>query len=576
MFKILKYLKKYKLFTFISILAMLGFTGLDLLNPYITKTLVDKVFVEQQYDIFLKLILILIGIMILKSIFAYTREFLFDYIGTKVMGDIKKDLFSEMQKYDFSFFDNKNTGELMSRIGEDAENIWNALGFGIGFLSEAIITFISATTILFYLNYKLAILSVITMPIIFYLALKMENKISKSYDEISDQAAKINTTAQENISGVRLVKAYANEKKEVLKFLNLNKQNYDLNMKKTRIFGKYYPAIELVGNMTMIIVMIFGGMLTIKEEITIGTLLAFTEYIWLLIWPMRTVGMFMNVISQANSSARKIQKIKDYEPKIVDNKKDLEIKDSKIVFNNVWFKYNDKYILKNINLKIQKGQTLAIIGPTGSGKTSLVNLIARFYEIDKGNIYIDNEDIRNYSLKKLRENISYVFQENFLFSESVEENIKLAGNENDIKLNEILENSGSKEFVEKLKYQEKTIIGERGQGLSGGQKQRLTIARALNKNSKIIVLDDATSALDMETEYEVLKNINKLNKEQIKIIIAHRISAVKNADQIVYLEDGEIKEIGTHMQLINKKGKYYNIYLQQFKDFIEEEIDEVI
>ncbi|UYP00618.1 ABC transporter ATP-binding protein/permease [Oceanotoga sp. DSM 15011] len=576
MFKILKYLKKYKLFTFISILAMLGFTGLDLLNPYITKTLVDKVFVEQQYDIFLKLILILIGIMILKSIFAYTREFLFDYIGTKVMGDIKKDLFSEMQKYDFSFFDNKNTGELMSRIGEDAENIWNALGFGIGFLSEAIITFISATTILFYLNYKLAILSVITMPIIFYLALKMENKISKSYDEISDQAAKINTTAQENISGVRLVKAYANEKKEVLKFLNLNKQNYDLNMKKTRIFGKYYPAIELVGNMTMIIVMIFGGMLTIKEEITIGTLLAFTEYIWLLIWPMRTVGMFMNVISQANSSARKIQKIKDYEPKIVDNKKDLEIKDSKIVFNNVWFKYNDKYILKNINLKIQKGQTLAIIGPTGSGKTSLVNLIARFYEIDKGNIYIDNEDIRNYSLKKLRENISYVFQENFLFSESVEENIKLAGNENDIKLNEILENSGSKEFVEKLKYQEKTIIGERGQGLSGGQKQRLTIARALNKNSKIIVLDDATSALDMETEYEVLKNINKLNKEQIKIIIAHRISAVKNADQIVYLEDGEIKEIGTHMQLIDKKGKYYNIYLQQFKDFIEEEIDEVI
>ncbi|MDO7976735.1 ABC transporter ATP-binding protein [Oceanotoga teriensis] len=249
MFKILKYLKKYKLFTFISILAMLGFTGLDLLNPYITKTLVDKVFVEQQYDIFLKLILILIGIMILKSIFAYTREFLFDYIGTKVMGDIKKDLFSEMQKYDFSFFDNKNTGELMSRIGEDAENIWNALGFGIGFLSEAIITFISATTILFYLNYKLAILSVITMPIIFYLALKMENKISKSYDEISDQAAKINTTAQENISGVRLVKAYANEKKEVLKFLNLNKQNYDLNMKKTRIFGKYYPAIELVGNL---------------------------------------------------------------------------------------------------------------------------------------------------------------------------------------------------------------------------------------------------------------------------------------------------------------------------------------
>ncbi|MDN5342669.1 MAG: ATP-binding cassette, subfamily multidrug efflux pump [Oceanotoga sp.] len=576
MFKILKYLKKYKLFTFISILAMLGFTGLDLLNPYITKTLVDKVFVEQQYDIFLKLILILIGIMILKSIFAYTREFLFDYIGTKVMGDIKKDLFSEMQKYDFSFFDNKNTGELMSRIGEDAENIWNALGFGIGFLSEAIITFISATTILFYLNYKLAILSVITMPIIFYLALKMENKISKSYDEISDQAAKINTTAQENISGVRLVKAYANEKKEVLKFLNLNKQNYDLNMKKTRIFGKYYPAIELVGNMTMIIVIIFGGMLTIKEEITIGTLLAFTEYIWLLIWPMRTVGMFMNVISQANSSARKIQKIKDYEPKIVDNKKDLEIKDSKIVFNNVWFKYNDKYILKNINLKIQKGQTLAIIGPTGSGKTSLVNLIARFYEIDKGNIYIDNEDIRNYSLKKLRENISYVFQENFLFSESVEENIKLAGNENDIKLNEILENSGSKEFVEKLKYQEKTIIGERGQGLSGGQKQRLTIARALNKNSKIVVLDDATSALDMETEYEVLKNINKLNKEQIKIIIAHRISAVKNADQIVYLEDGEIKEIGTHMQLIDKKGKYYNIYLQQFKDFIEEEIDEVI
>lgn len=567
MIKILKYYKNYKLLLFVAILSMMAFIISDMYWPILSKMFIDDALGNNSIEA-LKTVLIGIAIMTVVRVFSgYFKEFTYDYIATKILGDIKNDLFKHIHKMDFKFFDKKNTGELMSRIGQDTENIWDMLGFALAVFVENIIYFSIASYILFTLNWKLALLTLATMPIIAYTAVKLREKISKVYDKISDHAAKLNTTAQENIAGVRLVKAFAREKHETLKFLKLNKKNYELNIKRTKIFGSLFSVMEFFGNLTVILLILFGGSFVIREKISIGVLIAFTQYVWMLIWPMRMMGLLTNIISLGLTSAKKIDKIMSYKPEIKNDEGEL-IKKGKIIFHDVYLKYDEDYVLKKINLEINPGETIAIMGETGSGKSSFVNLLGRFYEVSKGNILIDGNDIRSINLKNLRDSISYIFQDSFLFSETIEENIRMGNYDlNKDRLEEIAKISCIEEFVEKMNKKYDTLIGERGVGLSGGQKQRMTIARALAKKSKMIILDDATSALDMDTEFELLKNIKDSNKNITTFIIAHRISAVKNADKIIYLKDGEIFEMGTHDELVDKKGEYYNIYKDQFKDF---------
>ncbi|WP_268776023.1 ABC transporter ATP-binding protein [Marinitoga hydrogenitolerans] len=400
--------------------------------------------------------------------------------------------------------------------------------------------------------------------------------MGKAFDKISDQAAVINTTAQENISGVRLVKAFAREKYEILKFLKLNDENYNLNIMKSKIWGKYFPTIEFLGNAALILVVTVGGMFVINEKISLGTLVAFNGYMWMIVWPMRLIGWLSNILSQANASAKKIEKIFN---EIEEDFKGIELDriHGSIEFKNVSFKYENEYVLKNINFKIDEGKTLAIMGPTGSGKSTLISLISRFYPIDEGEILIDGINVNDISLNSLRKNISIIFQDTFLFSESVKENIKYGkGNATDKEIINVCKEAQAHDFIMKLPEKYDTLIGERGLGLSGGQKQRLTIARGLLKNAPIIIFDDATSALDMDTEYELLESIYSKEKQNTKIIIAHRISAVKNADEIIFLENGEIVERGNHYELLEQKGKYFEIFKEQFKDFEDLIRDEVI
>lgn len=568
--RLLKNLSKYKLFLLIPISAMiLGITA-DMFLPRLTRILIDDVFTSNNHELLYPVILSMLGIYIFRTISIYLKEFLFDKVGVNIMGDIKKDLFGHIQKMHFGYFDKKNTGELMARIGEDVENIWFTLGFGLALFVENIIYFVVASTILFFLHWKLALISLITMPFIAYLAIKLEKNIGKAFEEISDQVAVMNTTAQENISGVRLVKAFSREKHEINKFLEMNEKNYELNMKKTRIWAKYFPSIEFFGNISIVLVVVLGGMFVINDSLSLGTLVAFSQYIWMLIWPMRMLGWLTNAISESKASAKKIHKIRDENPLINSGNEKTENFDGHIIFENVSFKYSEdeEYVLKDINLNVKPGSTIAIMGETGSGKSTLVNLIARYYDISEGKIIIDNKNIKDLKLDDLRKNISVVFQDNFLFSETVTENIKLGKPEGDLEeIINVSEKACAHEFVKKLKKGYSTIIGERGIGLSGGQKQRLTIARSLMKDSKILIFDDATSALDMETEFNLLKNISMNSKKITTFIIAHRISAVKNADEIIFLDKGKIVERGTHNDLISYEGKYYEIYMDQFKDF---------
>lgn len=575
--RILKYVSKYKGTVIIGTMCMLIVIGVDLFLPYLQQIFIDSGLMKGNQNVIVS-VLVWIGIItIIKAMLGYGKEFLYDVLSSWVHQDIKNDLFAHIQTLEFEYFDNMNTGELMSRIGEDAENIWQTIGYGMRLFIENIIYFVISTIILFVLNYKLALACFIVMIPIGFIGIKLENKFGETYSKISDQTAEINTIAQEDIAGIKLVKAFSREKYEINKFLKMNKVYYDLNMEQAKIIGDYFPPIEFLTNIALVIMIVLGGFLVMDGEVSIGILVAFNGYIWNLIWPMRMLGELTDLLSRTVSSANKIFAIMDKDPSIKtkENFKDVKNIKGNIKFEGVNFKYDDKLVLKNINLDIKVGSTVAIMGATGAGKSSLINLIGRYYDTCKGSIKIDGIDIKEYNLEFLRKNMAIVPQETFLFSETILNNIKFS-NEN-ASFEEIKEASKlacANEFIEGLELGYNTEIGERGIGLSGGQKQRIAIARALVRKAKILILDDSTSALDMETEHELLKNLSNRKHESTTFIIAHRISAVKNADLIIYLEDGQIKESGTHDELLKKKGRYYDIYNDQFRDFnlLEEEV----
>ena len=575
--RILKYVSKYKGTVIIGTMCMLIVIGVDLFLPYLQQVFIDSGLMKGNQNVIVS-VLVWIGIItIIKAMLGYGKEFLYDVLSSWVHQDIKNDLFAHIQTLEFEYFDNMNTGELMSRIGEDAENIWQTIGYGMRLFIENIIYFVISTIILFVLNYKLALACFIVMIPIEFIGIKLENKFGETYSKISDQTAEINTIAQEDIAGIKLVKAFSREKYEINKFLKMNKVYYDLNMEQAKIIGDYFPPIEFLTNIALVIMIVLGGFLVMDGEVSIGILVAFNGYIWNLIWPMRMLGELTDLLSRTVSSANKIFAIMDKDPSIKtkENFKDVKNIKGNIKFEGVNFKYDDKLVLKNINLDIKAGSTVAIMGATGAGKSSLINLIGRYYDTCKGSIKIDGIDIKEYNLEFLRKNMAIVPQETFLFSETILNNIKFS-NEN-ASFEEIKEASKlacANEFIEGLELGYNTEIGERGIGLSGGQKQRIAIARALVRKAKILILDDSTSALDMETEHELLKNLSNRKHESTTFIIAHRISAVKNADLIIYLEDGQIKESGTHDELLKKKGRYYDIYNDQFRDFnlLEEEV----
>lgn len=575
--RILKYVSKYKGTVIIGTMCMLIVIGVDLFLPYLQQIFIDSGLMKGNQNVIVS-VLVWIGIItIIKAMLGYGKEFLYDVLSSWVHQDIKNDLFAHIQTLEFEYFDNMNTGELMSRIGEDAENIWQTIGYGMRLFIENIIYFVISTIILFVLNYKLALACFIVMIPIGFIGIKLENKFGETYSKISDQTAEINTIAQEDIAGIKLVKAFSREKYEINKFLKMNKVYYDLNMEQAKIIGDYFPPIEFLTNIALVIMIVLGGFLVMDGEVSIGILVAFNGYIWNLIWPMRMLGELTDLLSRTVSSANKIFAIMDKDPSIKtkENFKDVKNIKGNIKFEGVNFKYDDKLVLKNINLDIEAGITVAIMGATGAGKSSLINLIGRYYDTCKGSIKIDGIDIKEYNLEFLRKNMAIVPQETFLFSETILNNIKFS-NEN-ASFEEIKEASKlacANEFIEGLELGYNTEIGERGIGLSGGQKQRIAIARSLVRKAKILILDDSTSALDMETEHELLKNLSNRKHESTTFIIAHRISAVKNADLIIYLEDGQIKESGTHDELLKKKGRYYDIYNDQFRDFnlLEEEV----
>ncbi len=572
----MKRLKKYirhNLHYFIfAIFCAIFALSLDMFNPKIVEMIVDRVIIKNNMELLPRLLLFMVLITFSRVILGYFKEYFMDLGGSRLAYELRVDLFEHLQRLPFSFFDGINTGELMSRVKEDIDNIWFTFGFGLVFFIEQLFYFLIASIILFSINWKLTLIVLTLVPFIGYIAYKLERENDEIYGEISDQGVRLNTTAQEDIAGIRVVKSFGREKYEIERFFEENRKNFELNVKQAKIFAKYFPWMDFLTNISIALAITLGGLWVIGDKMSVGTLVAYSGYVSMIVWPVRLGGWIVNMLAQCVASLKKIEKLFREKPEKEFTRGRVEVKEIKgeITFKNVSFKYKDEYVLKDISFHIESGKTLAIIGLTGSGKTTIINLLGRFYEPWEGEILIDGVDVRRIDLKTLRENIAYVPQDVFLFSDTVRENIKLGKEVEEEIIEKALRDARALHFVKNLPEGLETVIGERGLGLSGGQKQRLTIARALVRaligSAKILILDDVTSALDMETELYIQKALEEYSLT--KIIIAHRISSVKNADEIIVLDKGEIVERGTHEYLLSLKGRYYEIYQEQYGKYV--------
>jgi ATP-binding cassette subfamily B multidrug efflux pump len=576
--RLFKFIRKQWLTYLLGFLALILSIVLDMYNPYFVGQIIDKVMINGKLNYLRIALLALAGITLGRAVLGYTKEICFDLASVKVIVDFRKSIFDHIQRLSFSFFDENNTGELMSRIKEDTENVMNAICYGFMLFLEQIIYFIIATVILLTINWKLALISLVTMPVIEFVVFRLERAVGITYGKISDQRAVLNTTAQQNIAGVRVVKAFGREKYEIEKFLRQNEENYRINYEQASAMAKYNPPIEFLSNLVLVLVVSIGGYFVIGGDMSLGTLVAFSNYIYMLIWPMRMMGWLTNVLAQCIASVKKIDKLFEEEPAIknCDAPVKPERLEGHVEFRNVSFEFSGTEVLKDINIDARPGSTIAIMGMTGAGKSSLINLIGRYYDCSAGRVLIDGIDVREMELSTLRKNVSAVMQDTFLFSDTIEDNIKFgAGEVPEEVFKAACRDAMVEEFVSQMPEGYKTVIGERGIGLSGGQKQRISIARALVRDAKVLIMDDSTSALDMETEYAIQKAMEK-RKGITCFIIAHRVSAVKNADEILYFENGRIAERGTHDELLRLRGRYYDTYCEQYRDYVEALEKEVV
>ena len=570
--KLGNYLKKYWHYYIFAIICLLIYEGLDMVSPQVAKSLVDDVIMGGNVGLLTRLLVILLIVGVGRVIAGYGREYTFDRVSFRAGSDIRKKLMEHIQKLGVDFFDRTNTGEIMSRVTSDVEQVQSAFGY-IGMLAIQIVLHTGMVLFfMFRISWKLTLFPVVALPICGVLAIILEKKLDKVYDDISEENAKMNTVAEENLAGVRVVKAFAREKFEIGKFLGHNKTYYDLNMKMSMEWVRYDPIFAMVSRLLPITAVLFGGVMVIREEITLGELSAFVAYCENAVWPMEMLGWIANSIASAVASKKKIDKIFEEKPSIeapeADENENFEFKS--LEFDHVSLTISDKEILKDISFKLEAGKTLGIMGATGSGKTSIINLIMRFYDPVEGTVRLNGIDIKELPFETVRRAASVVMQDVFLFSDTISENVRL-GSKNSIvdeDIEKALDASCAAEFVTGLEDGRETVIGERGVGLSGGQKQRISMARAFAKHAPLLILDDSTSALDMETEHQVQKNISAMG-DMTKIIVAHRISAVRHAEEIIVLDGGKILERGDHEELMNQGGYYYQTYLAQYGEFMD-------
>lgn len=571
--KIWGFTNVYKGMLVLGIISTIIHVVSSMVPGVITQQLTDEVIKGGQLEILPTLLTVLAIAAIIRSVSIFFERFFLESVSQNVLRDLKQAVYDHLQKLSFDYFNNNKTGELMSRMTGDMQAIRQLLADGLVNFTKIIFYLVLTGSFLFFLSPRLTFISLITSPFLAFFAIRFSKTIKPAVRKRRKQFSRLNSTVQENITGIRVVKAFHQHDFEMDKFNEENNDFFKKNFKVAKIWAKYHPILEFLGGLSTVFLLYFGGNMVIQGEITLGVWLQFNSYLWMILMPMRMIANVVDLLNRSIASGERIFKILKEEPEIVnqDNPVKPENINGDVVFRDVSLKYEGDYVLRNINIHAEPGSTIAIMGSTGSGKTSLINMIARYYDPTDGQVLIDGIDVKEFDLKYLRSQVAPVMQDVFLFSETISENISYG--KPDIGHEEIrsaAKIAGAREFIEEMDQEYDTVVGERGMGLSGGQKQRVSLARALIKNAPILILDDATSAVDMETEHMIQESIENMEKRSTVFIIGHRISSVRKADEIIILKDGEIAERGTHEELIKKKGEYFNIYKEQYKELLDD------
>lgn len=566
----LSFLKKYRVRMIVGLILVFITALLVLINPQISGMIVDEVIEGQHYEKLGILLLIMIGVTLVRSLLRFTFLMCFESSSQGLVYDMREEAYRKLMKEDFNFFNKNRTGDLMSRQTGDMDAVRHMVSHVIYFSFENILVFLMALVMIFSVNVKMALCMLIVLPFTLVVTLSQRRHIKPAFDRVRDCFSSLNAFAQETIAGNRVVKAFAKEDYELEKFDRENDGYRDAQLNAASIWMKYIPMFEILSQCLTIILMIMGGFMVIDGEMTIGNMVTVNGYLWMLNSPLRQAGWIINDLQRFLTAIEKIYKVYTTEPDIKQPEHVVEKRKLKgsVTFDHVNYYTNDDTVLKDISFHVEPGQTVGIIGATGSGKSSLVNLICRFYDVNQGRVLVDDIDVRNLNLQTLRGNIGIAMQDVFLFSDTIEGNIAYGNPDCTFEqVQAAAKIANADEFIREMPEGYDTIIGERGVGLSGGQKQRISLARAILKDPSIIILDDTTSAIDMETESMIQNELKKISDERTVFIIAHRISSIIHADQILVLDNGRLVERGTHEQLLAKKGYYSTVFHHQYGEF---------
>lgn len=557
---------------FISIITLVCTTALGLVYPNLLRYIIDDVITPRQFELVPQLSLLLVGAIALKALFQFLHGYSGGVFGLNTAYNMRNALYSKLQSLSYQYYDTARTGELMSRLTADLEAIRLFLAFGFAQILNIVLMVVFGVMMMMSIDWVLTLMTMVTMPILATTAILFENKVHPAFRAVRQAFSMLTTSVQENITGVRTVKSFAREPYEVDKFKVNNDEYRSKNIVTSKIWGNFFPLMELFANLSVVILLAAGGYRAIQGHITTGEFGAFFSLIWFIIGPMWSLGYHINNYSNSKASAERITDLLNQYEHVKDKPGAVELKSNEVQghvrFEHVNFTYRgDQPALHQIDIDAPPGSVIGILGGTGSGKSTIVSLLMRAYNVKDGRITLDGRDIQQIQVKSLREQIAMVFQETFLFSSSIRNNI--AYGRKDVTMEEIIaaaKLAQAHDFIMELPLGYDTIVGERGLGLSGGQKQRIAIARALVMNPRILILDDATSAVDMETEHQIQAGFRKLMEGRTTFIIAHRISSLKGADEIIVLEGGRIVQRGTHDQLIQEEGPYLKTYNIQYAD----------
>ncbi|WP_458122043.1 ABC transporter ATP-binding protein [Paenibacillus sp. Z6-24] len=564
--------REKKSYLYLSIFCLATATALGLVYPNLLRYLIDDIIRLRQFDQVPMLVIGLFVVTVLKAFMQFLHGFFGGRLGNFLAYRLRNACYEKLQFLSFRYYDTAKTGDLMSRLTGDLEAIRNFIAFGFAQLLNVFLMVIFGAAVMFSLNWQLTLVTLISIPFLVYVALRFESRIHPAFQEMRLALSSLTTAVQENITGVRTIKSFARESHEVDKFSVRNERYRTNQIFASSLWSRYFPVMELLASVCIVILLGFGGTLVIQGSMTLGELVAFFTLIWYIIGPMWGLGFHINNYTQSKASTERILEILNQPVDIKDEHTAQQMHEIKghVVFDHVTFAYGNKMAaVVDISLDAPPGSVIGLLGGTGSGKSTIIQLLMRAYNVNEGKIALDGIDIRDIRIEDLRAQIASVFQETFLFSSTIKNNIAYGMEE--VTMEEIVRAARlakAHEFIMELPKGYDTIVGERGLGLSGGQKQRLAIARALLKNPKILILDDATSAVDMETEHEIQTGFQEVMRGRTTFIIAHRISSLRHADEILVLEEGRVIQRGKHEQLINMAGPYQDIYHVQYADHI--------